>query len=166
MKTRLFLVVLLVLLTSLTVCVAEEVELQFDRYYMTLPAIDLRLNPDTPGRIDTLYSGDEVEVLQVQDIWAELKYTKDGEERIGWTWAGAVAKAVRIHLLEDEFIFHKPVYDRTQLGLISTWREPSDPDLLILWEETYEGEKWYYIMSIGEARCGYMRGTARFEIVE
>lgn len=165
MKTRLFLVVLLLLVTSLTVCVAET-ELHFDKYYITFPAINLRLNPDTPGMVDTLYSGDEVEVLQVQDIWAELKYVKEGQERIGWTWAGAVAQAVRIHLLEDEFVFHKPIYDRTQLGLLSTWREPTDPDLLILWEETYEGEKWYYIMSIGEARCGYMRGSAVFEIVE
>lgn len=172
MKTRWFLVALLVvaLVAVSGVCFAEEAdnELHYDRFFISLPAIDIREAPDKPGAIDTLYAGDEVDVITTDGIWAMFKYIKDGEEREGCTWVSAIAQAVRIHLLEDEFIFHIPVYDREDYGLLSTWREPTDPDLLILWEETSEidGEKWYYVLSVEDCRAGYMRGTAAFEVVD
>lgn len=170
MKTR-FLAFLLTLILVCTIGLvhAEESDgLHFDRYYLVLPEMDLRADPATPGKVDTITAGQELELLYTEDIWAVFKYVKDGEEKIGCTWAGAVAPAIRIHLLDEEgeFIFHKPIYDRTQLGLISTWREPTDPDLLILWEETAEdGSEWLYVMCL-DGRCGYMRREANFEIVE
>ena len=105
-------------------------------------------------------------ILYTSDICAVFTYRVDDEERTGCTWAGSVGPAIRIHLLEDEFIFHQKIYDRTMLGNISAWREPEDPDLLILREETADdGSQWLYIMSL-DGRCGYMRREAKFEIVE
>ncbi len=170
MKTR-FLVFLLALCLCLvsSACLAEEADnsLHFDRFYVSLPAMDIREAPDKPGAIDTLYAGDEVEVTGTDGIWAMFNYVKNGEERTGCTWAGAIAQGIRIHLLEDEFVFHKPVYDREDLGLISSWREPTDPDLLILWEETAEdGQEWLFVLSLEDCRAGYMRADAKYEIVE
>lgn len=170
METR-FLAFLLVvaLVTVAGTCFAEEGadDLHYDRFYISLPEMNVREAPDKPGAIDTLYAGQEVEIIDVDGIWAFFTYEKDGETRTGCTWIGAVAPAARIHLLEDEFIFHLPVYDREDFGLISTWREPTDPDLLVLWEEINEyDEKWYFVLSIEDCRAGYMRSTAKFEIVE
>jgi len=173
MKTRFILVAVLIATLLLVGCSsaasAEEStnDLHYDRFYMIFPEINIRAEPDKPGKIDTIYAGQEVELISTEDIWATFKYTKDGEERTGCTWAGVIAPAVRIHLLEEEYIFHKPIYDRTELGLLSTWREPIDPDLLILWEERDEnGELWYYVVILDSCRSGYMRGSAKFEIVE
>ena len=171
MKTRLFLAFLLVvcLLVVSCVCFAEDGEgdLHYDRFYLTLPEMDLRADPNTPGKVDTITAGTEVEVIDTDGIWAVFTYVKDGETRTGCTWIGAISPAVRIHLLEDEFIFRKPIYDREDFGLISTWRESTDPDLLVLWEETAEdGSKWYYVISVEDCRGGYMRGEAKFEVVE
>ena len=173
MKTR-FLVSLVAIALLLT-CIAtgcaegQNEELHFDRYYISLPEMNIRADPDTPGAIDVLHGGDEVELISTSEdgIWSTFKYTKDGEERTGCTWTGAVAKAIRIHLLEDEFCFHKPGCTRSDLGMVSTRREPTDPDLLILFEETADdGSEWLYITSTDGARCGYMRRDAKFEIVE
>ena len=169
-KTRFLLVSLLVvcMLAASGICFAEaENDLHYDRYYVTLPEMTLRVAPDIPGAIDTITAGTEVEVIDTDGIWATFTYVKNGENRTGCTWIGSIAPAVRIHLLEDEFIFRKPINDREDFGLISTWREPTDPDLLILWEETAEdGSKWYYVVSIEDCRGGYMRVEAKFEIVE
>ena len=132
-----------------------------------MPELDIRADPDTPGKVDTVYAGQEVEVIEHAGTYSKFKYVVDGVEKEGATWTGAIAPAVRIHLLEDEFIFHKMIYDREEFGIISTWREPTDPDLLILWEDHDEkGDLWYYVVILDSCRSGYMRGTAKFEIVE
>ena len=167
MKTRRLIATLLamvVILCSTNVSVAtvnaKGKKLDFSQNYVILPAMDLRIAPNKPGAIDTLKAGKKVEVVKTQGIWAKLRYKKHGEVREGWTWAGSVGPAIRIHLLKDEFVFHKPVYDRTALGSISTWREPSDPDLLILWQED---DDWVYIQSL-DGRTGYMRANAKYVI--
>ena len=168
MKTRLIsLVAALVLLVGCCFAENEGVDdLHYDRFYLVLPEMDLRADPKTPGKIDTIYAGQELEVLSTEGIWTTFKYTKDGEEKTGCTWTGAISPAVRIHLLEDEFVFRLPYDDREDYGLISSWREPSDPDLLILWEEMHNDQKWYYVVILPDCRGGYMKATAQFEIVE
>ena len=143
-------------------------EMNYDRYYISMPEMNIREAPDKPGAIDTLCAGDEVKLLEVNDIWATFEYVgKDGKEHVGCTWAGAVAPGIRIHLTEDEFIYHKVGATQEDLGMISTWREPTDPDLLILWEEYDDkGQKWFYVMSLEDCRAGYMSGDAKYEIVE
>lgn len=132
-----------------------------------MPEMIVRADPNTPGAVGTVFAGQEVDVIDTDGIWCTFTYLENGETKTGCTWIGAISPAVRIHLLEDEFIFRKPINDREDFGLISTWREPTDPDLLVLWEETAEdGSKWYYVISVEDCRGGYMRQEAKFEIVE
>ena len=170
MKTRLTVVFLLVVcMLMVSVCFAEEGEndLHYDRYFITLPTMSLRADPNTPGEIDVVYAGQEVDVIDIDGIWAVFTYVKDGETRTGCTWVAALSPAVRIHLLEDEFIYRLPYDDREDFGSISCWREPTDPDLLILWEEvSVDGARWYYVVSLEDCRSGYMRQEASFELVE
>jgi hypothetical protein len=140
--------------------------LSFDRYYIIMPELNVRADPDTTGAIGKVYAGQEVEFLYSAGNYSMFNYQQDGKTLSGSTWTGAIAPAVRIHILEDAFIYHRPGMSRTDLGSISTWREPSDPDLLILWEENYEGETWYYVLSIEDGRSGYMKGDIAFEVVE
>ena len=170
MKTRFTLVLILSIVAVCLLAVfssAEDVrELHYDRFFLTLPEMDLRADPSTPGKVDTIYAGQEVEILDVDGIYAYFTYVKDGEAKTGATWIGAISPAVRIHLLKDEYIFRKPYYDLEDYGIIAAWREPTDDDLLILWEETIEGAKWYYVCVLPDCRCGYMRGVADFEVVK
>ena len=171
-KTRLLVSLLVVLLLTVTMVVglaeAEAPrELKFDKYYIIMPALDVRADPETPGKVGEVFAGQEVEFLYSAGNYSQFNYLdENGEAQTGATWTGAIAPAVRIHLLEDAFIFTRPGMDRTQLGSIITWREPTDPDLLILWEEEVDGESWYYIVSIEDSRAGYMKGDISFEIVE
>ncbi len=144
----------------------NDSNLSFDKYYIIMPELDIRADPDTPGAIDTVSAGQEVEFLYSAGNYSQFNYQKDGENRTGSTWTGAIAPAIRIHILEDAFIFHRPGQDRTELGSISTWREPTDPDLLILWEEQVKGESWLYVLSIEDCRAGYMKGDIPYEVVE
>lgn len=168
MKIRFFAVILVVvLLSSVGMSIAEDVELHFDRFYLALPAMDLRADPQTPGRVDTIYAGQEVDVIDMDGIWCTFTYEKDAETRTGCTWTGAIAQAVRIHLLEDAFIYRLPYEDREEPGLIAAWREPSDPDLLIIGQEMGEDEiLWYYVVCLNDCRGGYMLATTKFELVE
>ena len=103
MKIRFLVSMLLVCLCLVGVASAEGIdELHFDRFYITLPEMNIREAPDKPEAVDTLHSGDEVQLLSTDDIWATFTYVKDGETRTGCTWAGAVSPAVRIHLLEEQ----------------------------------------------------------------
>lgn len=145
---------------------SESSTLHFDKYYIIMPELNVRADPDTPGAIGKVYAGQEVEFLYSAGNYSMFNYQEDGKTLSGATWTGAIAPAVRIHLLEDAFIFHRPGMSREDLGGISTWREPTDPDLLILWEETYEGETWYYVLSVEDCRAGYMQGNIPFEIIE
>jgi len=171
MKTR-FLVSLLaitLLATMMAVGFADEApqELKFDKYYVIMPALDVRADPETPGKTGTVVAGQEVEFLYSAGNYSQFNYTdENGETHTGATWTGAIAPAVRIHLLEDAFIFHKAGQTREDLGSISTWREPTDPDLLILGIEEVDGDVWYYVLSIEDCRAGYMKGDIQFEIVE
>ncbi len=171
MKKRFLVSLFLVLIMVVTIGagIAEEVDsekLHFDRWYLSLPEMNIRKDPETPGKIDTITAGTELNVLYTDDIWAVFTYEKDGEERTGCTWVGAVAQAVKIHLLKDEFIFHIPVYDRTDFGLIAAWVEPEDPDLLVLWPYTAEdGTEWLFVKTLS-GRSGYMRADAEYEVVE
>ena len=167
MKTRIVALLILVCIIATIPVVAEEPqELVFENYYVILPEMDLRLDPQTPGKIDTVYAGTKVNVLRVEDMWAVFTYEKNGEIKTGCTWAGAIGQGVRIHLLEDAFLFHRPHYDLTVLGGISAWREPSDPDLIVLSEvHVYDGTDWLYVVSL-DGRCGYMRREEKFEIVK
>ena len=133
-----------------------------------MPKLNVRADPDTEGAIGKVYAGQEVEWLYSAGNYSQFNYRDQdtGEDCSGATWTGAIAPAVRIHIIEDAFIFHKPGMDRTQLGSISTWREPTDPDLLILREEKVNGETWYYVLSVEDCRAGYMKGDIPFEIVE
>lgn len=140
--------------------------LSFDKYYIIMPELQVRADPDTPGPVDTVYAGDEVEFLYSAGDYSQFRYQRDGETREGSTWTGAIAPAVRIHLLEDAFVFHRPGQKRDELGSISTWREPTDPDLLVLFEETVDNESWLYVLSVEDCRAGYMRGDIPYEIVE
>lgn len=171
MKTRL-LVSLVVALLALTMVVGlaeadTPQELKFDKYYIIMPALNVRADPDTPGVVGEVVAGQEVEFLYSAGNYSQFNYQDaNGETQTGATWTGAIAPAVRIHLLQDAFIFTRPGMDRTQLGSIITWREPTDPDLLILWEEEVDGEPWFYIVSIEDCRAGYMKGDIPFEIVQ
>lgn len=135
----------------------------FDKYYLTMPKIDVRANAETPGKVDTLYVGDEVYFTQSKGEWAEFEYYKDGEKRTAATWIGAISPGIKIHLLEDEYIYRKPGNNTETMGSIVMWREPSDPDLIILWEEN---DEWLYVLSTEDCRAGYMRADANYEIVE
>lgn len=140
--------------------------LEFKKMYIIMPELDIRADPDTPGAIDTVKSGQEVELLYTAGAYSQFNYQKDGETRTGATWTGAIAPAIRIHLLEDAYVFHKAGQTREELGSISTWREPSDPDLLVLWEEQVSGEDWFYVLSIEDCRAGFMKADVPYEIVE
>ncbi len=171
MKTTRFFVLLFAccVLMVVSVSFAEEDgadDLHYDRFYLVLPEMDPRAAPKTPGKVDAIVAGQEVEVLSTEGIWTTFKYIKNGEEKTACTWTGAISPAVRIHLLNDEFIFRLPYDDREDYGLIASWREPSDPDLLILWEEMHDDQKWYYVVILPDCRGGYMKATAQFEIVE
>lgn len=144
----------------------ESTSLTFDKYYIIMPKLDVRADPDTPGKIDTVYAGQEVEFLYSAGNYSQFNYQKDGETLSGSTWTGAIAPAMKIHILEDAFIFHRPGQDRTELGSISTWREPTDPDLLVLWEEKVNDENWLYVLSVEDCRAGYMKADVPYEVVE
>ena len=171
-KTRLLVsmvVAALLVVPMIVGCANAETlqELKFDKYYIIMPALDVRADPVTPGKVGEVVAGQEVEFLYSAGNYSQFNYQdENGEAQTGATWTGAIAPAVRIHLLEDAFIFHKAGQSREDLGSISTWREPSDPDLLILWEEQVDGETWYYVLSIEDCRTGYMKGSVPFEIVE
>ena len=101
--------------------------------------------------------------MRLLSAFSTFTYVKDGEEKIGCTWVGAISLGIRIHLLEDEYIFNRPEYDLQTFGTLVAWREPSDPDLIILWEE---GPEWLYVVCLDTCRSGYMRREASFEIVQ
>ena len=143
--------------------VVKNADLKFDKMYLVMPEMNIRRDPDTPGKIDSLVVGDEVKLINQTGDWATFSYSKDGEERTGCTWAAAISHGVRIHLLEDEFIFRKPGGSTDEIGSITMWREPTDPDLIVLWQED---DGWYYVVSMEDCRSGYMQPTANFEIVE
>ena len=173
-SNRILVAFVLVMVLSSVCCYAASVEttpsnpdLNFDKYYIIMPELDIRAAPATPGAVDTVYAGQQVEYLYSDGNYSQFNYqNEDGKTCSGATWTGAIAPAVRIHILEDTFIYHKPGQERTDLGTISTWREPSDPDLLILWEEEYDGENWLYVLSVEDCRAGYMPATVPYEIVE
>ena len=160
----------MILFASIVYCSAEaadsKMNLNFDKYYIIMPKLDIRADPYTPGAIDSVCAGQEVDLLYTAGNYSQFNYLKDDELRTGATWTGAIAPGIRIHLLDDAFIFHRPGQDRTELASISSWREPTDPDLLILWEEDFEGKTWLYILSLEDCRAGYMKGDVPFEIVE
>ncbi|MBR3249557.1 MAG: hypothetical protein IKF83_02535 [Clostridia bacterium] len=141
----------------------KNADLKFDKFYMVMPEMNIRANPEKPEKIDTLQVGHEVQFIRQEGDWATFSYEKDGEERTGCTWCAAIAPGVRIHLLEDEFIFRKPGGKTDEIGSITMWREPSDPDLIILWQED---DGWYYVVSMQDCRSGYMSPEAKFVIVE
>lgn len=176
MKRKCLLVVALILalVFCFTACASNATKasnktegstLNFDKYYIIMPELNVRADPDTPGAVGKVYAGQEVEFIDSAGNYSIFNYQEGDKTLTGSTWTGAIAPAVRIHLLEDAFIFHRPGMTREDLASISTWREPTDPDLLILWEEKYEGETWYYVLSIEDCRAGYMKGDIQFEVV-
>ena len=139
--------------------------LNFHKYYIIMPSLDVRADPETPGKVGEVFAGQEVDLLYSAGNYSMFNYQDEkGETRTGATWTGAIALGIRIHLLEDAFIFHHPGQTRTDFGSISTWREPTDPDLIILSEEKVNGESWLYVLSIEDCRAGYMRGDIQYEI--
>ena len=141
--------------------------LNFHKYYIIMPVLEVRADPETPGKVGKVFAGQEVELLYSAGNYSMFNYQdENGETRTGATWTGAIALGIRIHLLEDAYLFHRPNQKRTELGTISTWREPTDPDLIILSEEKVNGEIWLYVLSIEDCRAGYMRSDIQYEIVE
>ena len=144
------------------VTTTNEASTESYKYYITMPELDIRADAETEGAVDTLVAGDEVYDPVKKGTYTEFKYKKDGEERSGATWTGGISQGIRIHLLKDEFIFHQPYQNREMFGSIVTWREPTDPDLLILWKE---GADWLYVLSLEDCRAGYMSVSASYEVV-